>query len=217
MPKRPFSDVLGVGSSNSIQSYRYDVFISFRGFDTRNTFVDHLYAHLTRKGIFAFKDDTRLHKGESISPQLLQAIKDSQVSIVVFSKDYAASKWCLDEMAAIAECRIKLKQIVFPVFYDVDPSHVRKQNGVYENAFLLHTKSPKCDPENVDRWRREMTHLAELAGWDSKYKGYSLCCFTFLFFTSICFLVYLKQVAFGWKQLAHCYQQSYKFVCVSFC
>ncbi|CAI8598160.1 unnamed protein product [Vicia faba] len=38
------------------------------GADTRNTFVDHLYAHLTRKGIFAFKDDIRLQNGESLSP-----------------------------------------------------------------------------------------------------------------------------------------------------
>ncbi|CAI8598158.1 unnamed protein product [Vicia faba] len=54
--------------SDHINSYKYDVFISFSGADTRNTFVDHLYAHLTRKGIFAFKDDIRLQNGESLSP-----------------------------------------------------------------------------------------------------------------------------------------------------
>ncbi|CAI8592984.1 unnamed protein product [Vicia faba] len=36
---------------NQSRRYTYDVFISFRGADTRNTFVDHLYAHLTRKGL----------------------------------------------------------------------------------------------------------------------------------------------------------------------
>lgn len=41
--------------------------------------------------------------GEPISLQLLQAIKDSWVSIAVFSKDYAAFTGCLDDMAAIAE------------------------------------------------------------------------------------------------------------------
>jgi hypothetical protein len=158
--------------SESIQSYRYkyDVFISFRGVDTRNTFVDHLYAHLTRKGILAFKDDKLLQKGESISSQLLQAIKDSRVSIVVFSKDYASSTWCLDEMTAIHECSKRLKQVVFPVFCDIDPSHVRKQNGVYEDAFVLHTEQLKHDPDKVAQWKSAMTSLAGSAGWDVRNK-----------------------------------------------
>jgi hypothetical protein len=146
------------------------VFISFRGSDTRNTFVDHLYSHLIRKGIFTFKDDKQLQKGESISPQLLQAIQHSRVSIIVFSKDYASSTWCLDEMAAIADCCAELKQIVIPVFYDVDPSHVRKQNGVYENAFVVHTETFKDDPHKVDRWKKAMTGFAGSAGWDIRNK-----------------------------------------------
>jgi len=150
--------------------YRYDVFISFRGLDTRNTFVNHLYAHLTRKGISTFKDDQSLRKGESISPQLLQAIKDSRVSIVVFSKDYASSTWCLDEMVAIDESSRKLKRVVFTVFYDINPSHVRKQSGVYEDAFVLHTELFKHDPDKVAQWKRVMTSLAGSVGWDVRNK-----------------------------------------------
>ena len=90
------------------QEYRYDVFISFRGPDTRNSFVDHLSSHLLRKGIFVFKENDKLQKGESISPQLLQAIQQSRLSIVVFSKNYASSTWCLDEMAAIAYCKLAM-------------------------------------------------------------------------------------------------------------
>ena len=157
-------------ASNSFQSYRYDVFISFRGLDTRDTFVDHLYAHLTTKGIFVFKDDKRLEKGESLSPQLLQAITNSRISIVVFSKNYAESTWCLEEMATIVECATKLKQIVFPVFYDVDPSHVRKQSGVYQNAFVLLKKKFKDDPRKVVRWTDAMVELTNLVGWDVRNK-----------------------------------------------
>jgi hypothetical protein len=154
----------------NINRYRYDVFISFRGVDTRNTFVDHLYAHLIRKGIFVFKDDKQLQKGESISPQLLQAIKDSRVFIIVFSKNYASSTWCMDEMTAIAECLTK--QTVFPVFYDVDPSLVRKQNGQYliAIAVCLHANRLKCDPEKFDGWKRAMTYFAGIAGWDVRNK-----------------------------------------------
>jgi len=149
---------------------RYNVFISFRGVDTRNTFVDHLYAHLRKKGIFVFKDGIELQKGESISDQLLQEIQHSRVSIVVFSKDYASSTWCLDEMVAIHKCRVELKQIVLPVFYHVDPSDVRNQNGVYENDFVLHTETFKHDPERVDGWKRAMTCLGGLAGWHVRDK-----------------------------------------------
>ncbi|XP_058737045.1 disease resistance protein RUN1-like isoform X2 [Vicia villosa] len=153
--------------SDNIQNNRYDVFISFRGSDTRNTFVDHLYAHLTGKGIFTFKDDMQLHKGGSISTQLRHAIKNSRVSVVVFSEDYPTSTWCLDEMSTIVNCCRNAKQIALPVFYDVDPSHVRRQNGVYEFAFDLHIKS---NPHKVAEWKRDMTYLAEIAGYDIRNK-----------------------------------------------
>ncbi|XP_057414894.1 disease resistance protein RUN1-like isoform X3 [Lotus japonicus] len=157
-------------SSSSGRYYKHDVFLSFKGADTRNTFVDHLYTHLTRKGIFTFQDDTSLRKGKAISPQLVQAIKDSRVSIVIFSKDYAKSTWCLDEMATIADCSKELKQTVFPVFYDVDPSHLRKQDGVCHIAFASHFRKFKDDPGKVYRWQRAMTSLASSAGWDVRNK-----------------------------------------------
>jgi len=103
--------------------------------------MNHLYHHLTRKGIFVFKDDQSLRIGEFISEQLLQAIQDSRVSIIVFSRTYAASSWCLDEMAAIYECRRELNQTVIPVFYDVDPSYVKKRFEIfdYEDYGMVNT------------------------------------------------------------------------------
>ncbi|XP_058779828.1 disease resistance protein RPV1-like [Vicia villosa] len=166
----------GVEASNSSmdhnhnQSCRYDVFISFRDPDTRNKFVDHLYGHLTRKGIFAFKVDKRLKKGESLSPQLLQAIKNSRISIVVFSERYAESTWCLEEMATIAECRKEFNQKVFPIFYDVDPSHVRHRSGLYQNAFDLYRMRFKHDQNKVGRWSNAMKVLANLVGWNIRNK-----------------------------------------------
>jgi hypothetical protein len=156
--------------SNHNQSYKYDVFISFRGADTRNTFVDHLYAHLTRKGIFAFKDDKRLEKGKPLSPQLLQAIQSSRISIVVFSERFANSTWCLEEMATIVECHKKYKQIVIPVFYDVDPSHVRKQSGVFKDAWNSLIKKFKYDMDKVHRWQKSMKEISNLVGYDIRYK-----------------------------------------------
>ncbi|MED6173527.1 hypothetical protein PIB30_060289 [Stylosanthes scabra] len=155
-------------SSRRTCVFKYDVFLSFRGTDTRNTFVDHLYNNLVKKGVVTFMDDKRLEKGEPISSQLIDAIRDSRVSIVVFSRDYAGSAWCLEEMATIAESEKELGQKVFSIFYDVDPSHVRKQSGVYETAFALHTE--KFSPGRVARWKSAMTSLANSVGWDLRNK-----------------------------------------------
>ena len=88
-------------SSSSSGRWIYDVFLSFRGIDTRNNFTDHLYAALQCSGIFTFRDNERLERGKSISPELLKAIEELRISIVILSKNYASSTWCLDELANI--------------------------------------------------------------------------------------------------------------------
>ncbi|XP_059668941.1 disease resistance protein Roq1-like [Cornus florida] len=117
-------------SSSSIPQRKYDVFLSFRGEDTRKNFVDHLHAAIQQKGIDTFKDDEKIERGKSISTALLTAIKESRFAVIVSSKNYASSSWCLDELVEIIECKNKIGQIVFPIFYNVDPSKVRKQQGV---------------------------------------------------------------------------------------
>ena len=160
--------------SSSRRVYKYDVFLSFRGTDVRNNFIDHLYHHLMSKGISTFIDEKGYGKGVPISLQLPQAIKDSRISIVVFSRGYARSTWCLDEMVAIVDYHQELaivdyhqelKQVVFPVFYDVHPSDVRRQTGVYEEAFALHLEKFGKDSYKLDRWMTAMTYLANLAGF----------------------------------------------------
>ncbi|KAH1147277.1 hypothetical protein GYH30_042446 [Glycine max] len=64
--------------------------------------------------------------------------------------DYASSRWCLDELVTILECREKYGQIIIPVFYYVKPTDVRHQMGSYENAFAEHEKEYKT---KVDNWR----------------------------------------------------------------
>ncbi|XP_061353729.1 disease resistance protein RUN1-like [Gastrolobium bilobum] len=152
---------------------KYDVFVSFRGEDTRNNFTDHLYAALHRNGIIAFRDDTNLKKGESIAPELMQAIEGSQVLIVIFSKNYASSTWCLQELIEFLNCVQVSGKHVLPIFYDVDPSEVRKQSGSYDKAFGEHEERFKEDLEKmveVQRWREALTQVANLSGWDVRDK-----------------------------------------------
>ncbi|XP_013720809.2 disease resistance-like protein DSC1 [Brassica napus] len=148
---------------------KYDVFISFRGKDSRDGFVSHLYDDLCREGTETFIDSEKLYAGEEIKTALTDAIERSSISVVVFTKEYASSKWCLRELAKIMECRRSRGQLVLPVFLGVEPMEVRWQTGCYDVAFARHDKAPEGSPlaEEVKLWRKAMTEAADLSGFDS--------------------------------------------------
>ncbi|RVW82217.1 TMV resistance protein N [Vitis vinifera] len=117
----------------------HDVFLSFRGEDTGFTFTDHLYKALVGRGIRTFRDN-QLRIGEAIALELLKAIEESRFSIIVFSENYARSTWCLDELVKIMECK-DMGHAVFPIFYHVEPSEVRKQSGRFGEALPVMKKT----------------------------------------------------------------------------
>ncbi|XP_031280643.1 disease resistance protein RLM3-like [Pistacia vera] len=122
-------------------------FLVFRGEDTRDNFTSHLYAALQRKQIETFINNSGLQRRDGISPVLLKAIESTKISVVIFSKDYASSPWCLDELVQILKCRKLNNHMVIPFFYNINPSDVRKQSGSFEDAFDKHEERFK-----------EMTH-----------------------------------------------------------
>ncbi|KAK2640331.1 hypothetical protein Ddye_028126 [Dipteronia dyeriana] len=132
------SNLQSTPSSSTTATFqkKYDVFLNFRGEDTRDCFTCHLHKALQEK-IETFIDNG-LEKGEGIWPTLKGAIEQSKISVVIFSKDYASSKWCLRELVEIMERKNKHNQIVIPVFYRVDPSHVRKQTRSFKDSFDKH-------------------------------------------------------------------------------
>ncbi|KAG7948124.1 hypothetical protein I3843_14G131300 [Carya illinoinensis] len=150
--------------SSSTPRLTHDVFLSFRGEDTRTSFTDHLYEGLKQRGIRVFRDDKSLKKGKCISQELLQAIQESQYAIVIFSANYASSKWCLRELAEIVEWEEKKNLTIIPIFYLVDPSDVRKQGGTFKKAFAAHEKDPMVDSEEIGTWRKACTKVGNLAG-----------------------------------------------------
>ncbi|KAM5563077.1 hypothetical protein ABKV19_017991 [Rosa sericea] len=156
---------------NSTPQWKYDVFLSFRGDDTRKAFTDHLYTALEHQGIITFRDDPELQKGEAISPALCAAIEESRFALIVISQNYASSTWCLDELVRILEC-MEAKGTVLPIFYDVDPSDVRKQTGSFKRAFANHEERFKDDKEKVQRWRSALTEVASFSGWNSSKEWY---------------------------------------------
>lgn len=141
----------------------YDAFLSFRGEDVRKNFVDHLYKAMEQSGIYTFKDDEKLERGESISPALKKAIEESSIAVVVFSEHYADSTWCLEELVKIMEVK---GQMVLPIFYGVDPCTVRKQKGKYGEAFCRHEKRFENEEQKVEKWRKVLEDAGNIIGWD---------------------------------------------------
>ncbi|KAF8025902.1 hypothetical protein BT93_F2659 [Corymbia citriodora subsp. variegata] len=146
--------------------YSYDVFLSFRGEDTRHGFTGHLRHALRQKGVHVFFDDASLRKGDEISPALERAIEESRVSLVVLSENYAGSAWCLNELVKIMECRRRdEKKVTAPVFYHVEASDVRHQRGPFGAAFEKLECRFRENVALVMKWRKAMEGAANLVGW----------------------------------------------------
>ncbi|XP_033141416.1 protein VARIATION IN COMPOUND TRIGGERED ROOT growth response isoform X2 [Brassica rapa] len=159
-------------SSSSSRTCTYDVFPSFSGEDVRITFLSHFLKELDKRLIIAFKDN-ETQRSLSLGPELKQAIRDSRIAVVIFSNKYASSSWCLNELLEIVKCREECGQMVIPVFYRLDPSHVRKQTGDFGNIFEETCKNKT--EEVIIQWRRALTDVANTLGyhsvnWDSEAK-----------------------------------------------
>ncbi|XP_028785746.1 TMV resistance protein N-like [Neltuma alba] len=144
--------------------WTYDVFLNFRGEDTRYGFTGTLYKELNRKGVRTFFDDKEIRIGDEITPTLLKAIQESRMAIIVFSKQYASSTFCLNELVQIHQCIKENGQLVWPIFYDVEPSEVRHQRRKYGEALVTHEQNSKADEEKMKSWKHALREVANLKG-----------------------------------------------------
>ncbi|KAF8075560.1 hypothetical protein N665_1085s0005 [Sinapis alba] len=165
------SSSLMASSSSLPRTWRYSVFTSFHGPDVRKTFLSHLRKQFNCNGISMF-DDQRIKRGQTIAPELIRAIRESRISIVVLSEYYASSSWCLDELVEIFKCKEDKNQIVMTIFYGrVDPSDVRKQTGDFGEVFKK-TCDGKTEEKRI-KWSQALTHAGNIAGehflkWDNE-------------------------------------------------
>ncbi|XP_056171901.1 disease resistance protein L6-like [Syzygium oleosum] len=166
------------GTSSSLTASTgncYEVFLSFRGPDTRKGFTDHLYIGLVDAGIRTFRDDNELRQGEEIGPDLLAAIKNSKILIPILSVNYGSSKWCLDELVQIMECKNNNGQIVLPIFYKVKPADVGHQIGSFGDAFHEREKRSlerSFDPTILEKWKKALLAVSTLKGYEADgYEG----------------------------------------------
>ncbi|KAL4574931.1 hypothetical protein LXL04_021771 [Taraxacum kok-saghyz] len=152
--------------ANYSRSWSYHVFLSFRGEDTRLKFVGHLYEALIGRGIHTYKDDREISYGEFIDTSVTEAIEGSQIAIIVFSENFAESSWCLRELAYIIDCEKRRGLTIVPIFYDVEPTVVRKQKQKYEEVFSQHELKNETDV--VASWRKTLRGVSGHSGDEFK-------------------------------------------------
>ncbi|KAK8662578.1 hypothetical protein V6N13_092148 [Hibiscus sabdariffa] len=149
-------------SPSSSRQMKHQVFLSFRGEDTRLNFTAHLLKALKDTGMNVFFEEEKLEKGEQLSPALSRAIATSNLSVIVLSKGYASSKSCLAEVSDIMDRNYTQGHIVLPMFYHVDPSHVRNIGGSFKTSFEEHES--KRLPQ-IQRWKAAFAGVSKLKGW----------------------------------------------------
>ncbi|KAF8036490.1 hypothetical protein BT93_C2267 [Corymbia citriodora subsp. variegata] len=157
------------GGSSSSSKMDYEVFLNFRGPDSRLTITDSLYAAMIQVGIRVFKDDEELRVGEEIGGELLRAISHSKIYVPIFSRDYASSKWCLRELAYMVESRKRDKKVILPIFYGVDASDLKLRTGLYSKALRKHER--QSGEDTAKRWEEALQDVARIKGWNLKDHG----------------------------------------------
>ncbi|XP_039173215.1 toll/interleukin-1 receptor-like protein [Eucalyptus grandis] len=152
-----------------VGSGQYEVFLSFRGSDTRNTFTDHLYHRLIKARTVpfcVFRDENNIQIGEEFGSKILDAIAQSKISIPIISENYASSKWCLRELVHIMDRKKSASHIVLPIFYKVAPSDVRHLKGNFGNAF--HSSQERFDEKEILKGQQALNEVSQLNGWESQ-------------------------------------------------
>ncbi|ESR55003.1 hypothetical protein CICLE_v10023653mg [Citrus x clementina] len=63
--------------------------------------------------------------------------------------------------------------MVYPIFYDVEPTDVRKQSGILEAVFARHEEILAQNKEKVQKWRDTLKEVANICGWELKDRNQS--------------------------------------------
>lgn len=147
---------------------RYDIYISFHEKDTRYSFTSFLCDALLCEGMNTIMKEEGFDDEDRISQSLDVAIENSRLSVIVLSENYAYSSSCLDELVKILDCTRNQNQLIWPIFYKVEPSDVRHQRNNYEKAMTEHENKFGKKSEKVQKWRSALSEVANFKGWHLK-------------------------------------------------
>ncbi|XP_042962027.1 disease resistance protein RUN1-like isoform X3 [Carya illinoinensis] len=98
--------------------------------------------------------------------QLGASSSSSSPSIFLWNHDvflsFRESRWCLDELLKILDCKEGMQQILLPIFYHVDPTEVRHQKGIFGESFNKLGDKLK-DNAKMEKWKDALETVANLS------------------------------------------------------
>lgn len=144
----------------NIPVMQHQVFINVRGEEIRHGFLSHLIAAFVLQGIYFFIDKDE-QKGIDLT-HLFKRIEESQIALAIFSKKYAQSKWCLNELAKMKELAEKSNLKVIPIFYKVKADDVRNQKGEFGRNFWKLAMA--SSGEEIKKWKEALEFISYKMG-----------------------------------------------------
>ncbi|XP_059076036.1 disease resistance protein RUN1-like [Cryptomeria japonica] len=155
-------------------SKQYDAFISCRGPDVTETLAKQLYELLQARGCRVFLECEEKEWGASIPFAIRDGICSSAVHIPIFSKAYAESSWCLEELVLMLE---QFDALFIPVFYDAEPWELRRienKDSAYAAAFSgYESRGWKLD--KLEEWKTALVSASEFSGYEYSQNKDNLC------------------------------------------
>ena len=148
-------------SRTSYRDWIHDVFVSFTKEDNIDEFVLDLYARLKSAGVRVYEDEMEPISGDQI---LSKAIERSRLSVILLSRNYANSTWCLQELEKIMKCRSSKGQKVVPVFHGLDPSEIRDQTGHFGEALARTEERKSTTKSQVLGYSNALKEAAAISG-----------------------------------------------------
>ncbi|KAH7445435.1 hypothetical protein KP509_01G008800 [Ceratopteris richardii] len=172
------------------------VFICHRGCDTKQNVASVLQGMLHSKGITCFVD-YRMDEGTEVNSAIQDAIESSLVHLVILSKKFNTSTWCLKEVQQIMKIQETMStqetmtrackrpkvmpRKVIPVYYDVEPS----MDKVKPTAETV----KRSTEEEREDWVKALEGLLKIDGFR-----------------------YNSETAFAWEELQHIVSEAEDFL-----
>lgn len=157
--------------------FPYDVFLLTLcgGSDIRDGDSGHLLEALRDRGIRTFVNEDKelqspiIPRVDEIPAELVMAIEESRISIVVFTDNYDVSSLRLEVLAYIFDYFGQNDRLVFPVYYAnrFDAYHgIISRCKPFNIPYFLPSKSRKKLLEKVEKMSNALRRVREMSGWD---------------------------------------------------
>jgi hypothetical protein len=123
--------------------------------------VSFLYNDLVAVGLRPFLDCKSIDIGEEAWESIHHAIKKTPIAVVIFSKTFTQSKWCLKELHVILE---NPGIEVLPIFYKVEPREVCfPESGQLKDGFEKLKK--RHNETTIEQWSADLAKASKIMGW----------------------------------------------------